>query len=136
MFLFKKNYISLLLISFLFSACATKEYVNNSRIAVVSKTEIEMVKKTEVSNISGLDKINNEKKEIILLTSFEKIKLKLFGNEVEKIKAYKTFIITNKVEYETLYLPIELPNYSKIYFVKNKEGKVEEIEFLGVQIDR
>ena len=24
-------------------------------------------------------------------------------------------------EYETLYLPIELPNYSKIYFVKNKE---------------
>ena len=120
MFLFKKNYISLLLISFLFSACATKEYANNSRIAVVSKTEIEIVKKTEVSNISGLDKINNEKKEIILLTSFE------------KIKAYKTFIITNKVEYETLYLPIELPNYSKIYFVKNKEGKVEEIEFLGM----
>ena len=78
MFQFKKNYISLLLISFLFSACATKEYANNSRIAVVSKTEIEMVKKTEVSNISGLDKINNEKKEIILLTSFEKIKLKLF----------------------------------------------------------
>ena len=136
MFLFKKNYISLLLISFLFSACATKEPINNSRIAVVSKTEIEMVKKTEVSNISGLDKINNEKKEIILLTSFEKIKLKLFNSEVEKIKAYKTFIITNKVEYETLYLPIELPNYSKIYFVKNKEGKVEEIEFLGVQIDR
>ena len=121
MFLFKKNYISLLLISFLFSACATKEYANNSRIAVVSKTEIEMVKKTEVSNISGLDKINNEKKEI-----------KLFNDEIEKIKAYKTFIITNKVEYETLYLPIELPNYSKIYFVKNKEGKVEEIEFLGM----
>ena len=136
MFLFKKNYISLLLISFLFSACATKEYANNSRIAVVSKTEIDMVKKTEVSNISGLDKINNEKKEIILLTSFEKIKLKLFGNEVEKIKAYKTFIITNKVEYETLYLPIELPNYSKIYFVKNENGKVDEIEFLGVQKDR
>ena len=136
MFLFKKNYIYLLLISFLFSACATKEPINNSRIAVVSKTEIDMVKKTEVSNISGLDKINNETKEIISLTNFEKIKLKLFGNEVEKIKAYKTFIITNKVEYETLYLPIELPNYSKIYFVKNKEGKVEEIEFLGVQIDR
>ena len=91
-----------------------------------------MVNKTEVSYISGLDKINNEKKEIILLTSFEKIKLKLFNDEIEKIKAYKTFIITNKVEYETLYLPIELPNYSKIYFVKNKEGKVEEIEFLGM----
>ena len=136
MFLFKKNYISLLLISFLFSACATKEYANNSRIAVVSKTEIEMVKKTEVSNIRGLEKINKEKDEIISLTNFEKIKLKLFGNEVEKIKAYKTFIITNKVEYETLYLPIELPDYSQIYFVKNENGKVDEIEFLGVKKDR
>ena len=136
MFLFKKNYISLLLISFFFIACANKNPINNSRIAVVSKTEIDMVKKTEVSNIRGLEKINKEKDEIISLTNFEKIKLKLFGNEVEKIKAYKTFIITNKVEYETLYLPIELPDYSQIYFVKNENGKVDEIEFLGVKKDR
>ena len=95
-----------------------------------------MVNKTEVSNIRGLEKINKEKDEIISLTNFEKIKLKLFGNEVEKIKAYKTFIITNKVEYETLYLPIELPDYSQIYFVKNENGKVDEIEFLGVKKDR
>lgn len=109
-----KCYLFILALMISITGCANKDVSKINNIAIIYKVEPIIIEETKVSNISGLELINEED-EIVVIDYFKSLKYKL-TDEIKKINAFKTYIITGNAKYTHIYLPIELPYKSYITF--------------------